>query len=358
MNLDLQSMGSLTESYPRRNESLFLNALYSRNKAQRPPIWLMRQAGRSLPPYQKLRSRFSLEELFHIPEYIAEITCQPVDVLKVDAAILFADILHILIPLGWKVSFPQQGGIAILPKVTTPQAALQLKEISVWESLSFVQQGIFLAKKHLQVPLIGFCGAPFTVAYYLSQKEIKKWIYTDPKAVHLLLRRITKITKEYLQLQIEGGVDAIQIFDSWLSLLGEEELQIFALPYLNQLITFLKDKGIPSLLFARGSCLFAQNLASLSPTGLSVDWHLSLSSLRKQLSPLLALQGNLDPAVLYGSFDLIEKKAVALLESMRDDKGFIFNLGHGMLPDISSDHIRCLVDTVRGFSWKRSKDSA
>ncbi|MCB1107283.1 MAG: uroporphyrinogen decarboxylase [Chlamydiia bacterium] len=334
-------MTSSTVSYQTR----FLDALACQNKG-RPPVWIMRQAGRYLPEYQVIRKKYSLEEMFRTPELIFEITKQPLDILGVDAAILFADILHIPLSLGLEVSFPGKGGPVISPQIETEDDLLHIQPIPVEEALSFVKEGIRLLKGEIEVPLIGFCGGPFTVMTYLTGKKVKKWLYTNPESAFELLQMITDQSIAYLKMQIEEGVDAIQIFDSWANLLSREEFCRFALPFLKQIVDAVE---VPTILFSRASSLFIPEFVSLKPSGISFDWTYSLDEVRRHVPPTIAIQGNLDPELLYAPPSVIEKETIKMIERIEGDPGYIVNLGHGVLPDIPVDHVRAFVNAVQNY---------
>ncbi len=347
MNLGLQLMPSLTVSSPPN----FLKALACQNK-ERPPVWLMRQAGRYLPHYQEIRKKYPLEEMFRTPELIFEITKQPLDILGVDALILFADILHVPLSLGLDVSFPGKGGPVVNPIITSGDDLNQITPQPVEEALGFVQEGIYLIKKETHVPLIGFCGGPFTVMTYMTGKRIKKWLYSDPENALSLLQTITDQSIAYLKMQVEGGVDAIQIFDSWANLLSRREFVRFALPFLRQIVEAVK--GVPVIVFSRGASHFVSELVSIKPSGISFDWTYSMDEIRRRVPSTIAVQGNLDPELLYAPISVIEKETEKLLRSMEGDPGFIANLGHGVLPDIPVDHVKAFVNTVKAFSPHRT----
>jgi len=334
MNLDSLSMRSSIVSS--LENSLFLKALKCQNHEGRPPVWIMRQAGRYLPEYQKLRKDHTLEQLFRDPEKIAEVTLQPLKRFPIDAAILFADILHILIPLGCKVTFPQKGG----PQVEAPK---QLQQQDVELTLEFVKEGIRLLKEQLQVPLIGFCGGPFTVAHYLLGKKPERMLYSDPEGFKHILELITAASQDYLQMQIDAGVDAIQIFDSWAGMLPRKELENFILPALKRLVNSV---DVPVLVFSRGSSFHVKEFLSLGADGISFDAGRPLAEIRQEVPLSTAVQGNLPPEFLYGSIETIQRDTQAHLTSMRDDPGFIVNLGHGVLPDIPVEHVQAFIETV------------
>ncbi|MCB1084488.1 MAG: uroporphyrinogen decarboxylase [Chlamydiia bacterium] len=322
----------------------FLEALACQNQG-RPPVWLMRQAGRYLPEYQAIRAKHTLEEMFRTPEIIAEITKQPLDILGVDAAILFADILHIPLTLGLDVSFPGKGGPIVTPILSGEDDLIHLQPLDVEERLFFVKEGIDLLKKEITVPLIGFCGGPFTVMTYLTGKKIKKWLYSAPDSALEVLQLLTDQSIAYLKMQIEAGVDAIQVFDSWANLLSRSEFQQFALPFLQQIVQAVRD--VPLIIFSRASSHFVEDLVSIRPQGISFDWTYSLDEIRRRVPPTIAVQGNLDPEILYAPPSVIQKETKKLLQKMAGDPGFIVNLGHGVLPNIPVEHVKAFVDTVK-----------
>ncbi len=331
-------MSSGLQSPPSSNvssEGRFLRALHGAND-DRPPVWMMRQAGRYLPSYQALKKKYSLNEMFRTPELICEITKQPVDQLGVDAAILFADILHIPLTLGMEVDFPKGGGI----KVSGDPH--KLVRVDVRERLSFVEEGIKLLKKDLKVPLIGFCGGPYTVASYMTKKP-----------THEILRAVTDVSLEYLKMQIELGVDAIQIFDSWAGLLEREEFTALALPYLKELAQGVK--GTPVILFTRGGSKLVPELVSCEPTAISFDWERPIAQLRQEVPSHMAVQGNLDPEILRTTPKKICLETQAMLESMRGEKGYIVNLGHGIFPDVPVENARAFIETVQSFSPRSNR---
>jgi uroporphyrinogen decarboxylase len=332
---------------------LLLRALRCEEVA-RPPVWLMRQAGRYMPQYRQLRQRYSLETLFHTPELAAQITRQPLEHLGVDAAILFSDILVIAEALGLDVFFPDQGGPRVEPAVHTPADVAQLAAISVEESLSYVFDTIRLLKRDLSVPLIGFCGAPFTVASYFIDSSSKHgferthcWMREDPETFHALLDKITQSTIAYLKGQVAAGVDALQIFDSWANQLDDEQFPAFSARYLQQILDALRDSQVPIILFCRGSSLRPEALSRLKPAGISFDWHRSMPELRAIVPQEIAVQGNFDPEFLKRPPQEIRAGVQELLHAMRGEKGWIVNLGHGVTPDIPVEHVRSFVEAVR-----------
>lgn len=295
---------------------MLLEALKCKNRS-RPPVWLMRQAGRYMPTYRKLREKYSLYDLFFTPELAAEVTLMPVAQIGVDAAILFSDITVVALPLGFTLDFSEGPVI---------RGSLMRRGIDLLEPIG---QAIRLIKPQLKVPLIGFCGGPYTVASYING---------DPA----LLDPITEVTIEYIHMQEKAGVDAIQIFDSWADRLSPEGFQTFCVPYLKRLV---EATSVPVILFMRGASQRVEELVKLGPDAISFDWGKPLADLRSQVP--MAVQGNLNPDLLYEPLPIIRQKTEALLESMKGDPGFIVNLGHGVKPDMSIDAVKCLVETVK-----------
>lgn len=333
--------------------SIFLNALKCQNRS-RPPVWLMRQAGRYLPEYREMRQKHTLIDMFHNPEQVAQVTHMPLKRFGFDAAILFSDILVVAEALGVGLTFEESIGPVIQRPINTERDIDNLSKKSVHESLGYVAQAIKHILVDLKVPLIGFCGAPFTVASYMieggSSKELsktKKWLMTHPETFHKLLDRITQTTIEYLNMQIDAGVQAIQIFDSWANYLSHHHFMEFCLAYHQKIIQGIKNKNIPIILFCKGSSVFAKDLATIKPAGISLDWNLDISDARKVIPHSIAVQGNLDPDFLFAPPQILQKELHRMLEAMEGDPGYIFNLGHGIKPTTPLDSVKLLVDTIK-----------
>jgi uroporphyrinogen decarboxylase len=293
----------------------------------------------------------------HHPELIAEVTLMPIRTYEVDAAILFSDILVIPEAMGLGLRFEDNIGPIIERPITSHTDLKALPERCDLTLLDYVFQGIKQVKSLLNVPLIGFCGAPFTVASYIIEgrssrdlKKTKQWMFRDPSSFHKLLDIIADWSIEYLQKQIQAGVDAVQLFDSWANFLAHRQFKEFSLHYLKKIIDGIRSTGTPTILFCRGSSVFAPDLAELSPSAVGLDWNCSLANIRKVIPVPIALQGNLDPDLLYAPLARIEREVSALLDSMAADPGYIFNLGHGVHPDVSEDAVRTVIETVKGMS--------
>lgn len=296
-----------------------------------------------MPEYRALRKKHRLLDMFHTEELIVDVTRLPERLLGIDALILFSDILTVLDGLGVDYDFIEGKG-----PVISWSGSLKRKDASVYAP---IQKAILRLKEESPLPLIGFAGAPFTVASYLleggSSKELKKTrklLYSDPEKLHAILRQITNATIDYLQMQQTSGVDALQLFDSWAMYLTKSSFREFSLPYLKEIIQAV---DAPVILFARGSSFLIDDLVEAKPRAISVDWHLSISELRKRVPKEMAIQGNLDPALLLAPFPVIQKQVGEILTSMQDDPGFIFNLGHGITPDVPMETVIQLVQHVQ-----------
>jgi uroporphyrinogen decarboxylase len=331
-----------------------MDALHCRNHNVRPPVWLMRQAGRYMSEYRALRAKYSFLEMCHQPELIAEVTQQPLHAFGMDAAILFSDILVIPEALGVGLRFEDRLGPIIERPISSYIDVVNLPKIDIKSALNYVAQGIKLLRQSLNVPLIGFCGAPFTLASYMIEgktsrdlRKTKQWMLRDPASFHLLLDRLADEAITYLEMQIEAGVEAIQVFDSWAGVLSHSHFCEFSLAYLKKIVDKIKSK-VPVILFCRGSSVFAQDLVQANPSAISIDWNARLRDLRTFIPFSIAIQGNLDPDLLYAPLPQLRKEVNSLLHSMKGDPGYIFNLGHGITPEVPVEAVKELVDCVKG----------
>jgi len=334
---------------------LFVDALACR-KVIRPPVWLMRQAGRYMPCYRALRTKHSLWKLFHEPDLAVQVTLQPIHELEVDAAILFSDILVVAEAVGLSVLFPDTGGPRVEPPIHSALQVDALPSLCVREVLSYVFSTIRSLKKELSVPLIGFSGAPFTLASYFIDstsktafERTKQWMKEDPASFHRLLSKLTCVIIEYLQEQIKAGVDSLQLFDSWAGILTDEEFSEFSLPYLQRIVQEVQRPEVPLIVFCRNSSLRAQALLATKARCISVDEHVPIWQLREQVPDSVALQGNFAPSLLKSSQSEIKKVVEEALMQMKEYSGWIVNLGHGVTPDIPVDNVRYFVDLIKNF---------
>lgn len=338
--------------------TLFLDAAFSK-KTERPPVWMMRQAGRFMPEYWEIKNKYSFLEMCKTPEIAADVTMLPVDLLGIDAAILFSDILVTGEAMGGELSFTQGVG----PKFANPVRTLKdvdALEVDVLDRLQYVADAIKVIQQRLNgsIPLIGFAGAPFTVMSYLVEggsskdfKLTKLLMHNQPEVAHKLLAKIAKVTAAYLNLQIAAGVNAIQIFDSWALALSWNDYQEFSHRYIQEIIANLNRKDIPVISFCKGSSVFAPIMAQAKPDVVSVDWNADLLNIKNSLPKGIAVQGNLDPHILYADQPVIKREILRLFERMRGESGFIFNLGHGIMPDIPFANVKYAIEVIREFKY-------
>ena len=337
---------------------LFLRAHRGEN-IERYPVWLMRQAGRILPEYRAIRESLSgFKELVETPHLAAEVTIQPVDILDVDAAIIFSDILVVPDAMGLKYDMAEKIGPKF-EKTIRESRDLKLLDlnIDVSERLSYVFEALKLTKKELsdRVPLIGFAGAPWTIFCYMVEgkgsktfSESRKLLYTNPGLAHELLERITEMTIEYLKLQIKSGADALQLFDSWAGILGQKMYKEFGLKYIEKIVkNFL---NFPFTVFSKGAYSSLESISNLPVTTIGLDWNMDIQEVRKMVFEDKTIQGNLDPCVLYAEDTYIELETIRLLESFQS-KRHIVNLGHGVYPDINPDKVKHFIKTVKNYEF-------
>ncbi len=316
---------------------IFLDALDKKNLAKRPPVWLMRQAGRYMHEYQALRKKYDFLTLCHTPELIVEVTHQPIDAFGFDAAIVFSDILLILEALGFDLHFYDEVGPVITDQLVR---GMPLQKREVVSKLKYVPQAITMLKKSLPVPLIGFAGAPFTVASYLC-KDAKQWLLEDPDSFDQILDVLAESTIDYLNSQIDAGVDAVQIFESWADRLAIPQFDRFVKKPIEKIMKGLKK--CPVILFGRANI---ERLSTLSPSALSLSCQSSLQEVRKNHADI-ALQGNLDPDILRTNPETIIRETKAILESMKGDPAFIFNLSHGVHKETPRENVAALVQAIK-----------
>jgi uroporphyrinogen decarboxylase len=339
-------------------DSLFIKAALSEQTA-RPPVWMMRQAGRFMKEYWEIKNKYSFLEMCKTPEIAADVTMLPVDLLGIDAAILFSDILVTGEAMGGDLSFTQGVG----PKFANPvrtAADIDALETDVSDRLQYVADAIKVIQQRLdgKIPLIGFAGAPFTVMSYLVEggsskdfKLTKLLIHNQPELAHRLLAKIATVTADYLNLQIAAGVNAVQIFDSWAQALSWDDYTEFSHRYITEIISKLNRKDIPVISFCKGSSVFAPLMAEAKPDVISIDWNVDLKDIKQRLPQGISVQGNLDPHILYADKKVIKDRIHRLFERMRGENGFIFNLGHGIMPDIPFDNVKYAVEVIKEFRY-------
>ena len=332
---------------------LLLRAL-RKEPVERPPVWMMRQAGRYLPDYIKLRDRYDFFTRVQTPDLACAITLQPVDQVGVDAAIIFSDILVIPQAMGLEVLMEEGKGPSLPKTIKTQKDIDSLTTGNAEESLRYVYDALTLTKKELngRVPLIGFAGAPWTLLCYMVEgkgsktwDKAKQFAYTEPLLAHSLLQKITDITISYLKLQVKAGADTLQVFDSWSGSLSPADFKAFAEPYLIQIADALKEDA-PLILFPKGSWYALNDLSKSSAAGIGIDWCITPQFARELTNNSITLQGNFDPAKLLAPIPEI-KKAVKEMISAFGTQRYIANLGHGITPNVPVDHARAFVEAVK-----------
>lgn len=334
---------------------LLLRAL-RKEKLERPPVWMMRQAGRYLPDYIKLRDKYDFFTRVQTPELATEITIQPVDQVGVDAAIIFSDILVIPQAMGIEVLMEEGKGPS-LPKTIQSQKDIdQLNTSNAEEHLKFVLDALALTKKELngRVPLIGFAGAPWTILCYMVEgkgsktwDKAKQFAYTQPQLAHSLLQKITDITIDYLKAQVNAGADTVQVFDSWAGALSPDDFKTYAQPYLIQIADALKDIA-PVILFPKGSWYALNDLSKSNASGIGIDWGITPQFARELTGNKISLQGNFDPAKLLAPIQQIKKWVKEMIDGF-GAQNYIANLGHGITPNVPVDHAKAFVEAVKEY---------
>lgn len=335
----------------------FIRALL-RQPIDRTPIWMMRQAGRYLPEYRALRAKSKdFFDFCRTPELACEATLQPLARFPLDAAIIFSDILTVPIAMGCDINMHEGRGPVAPKPVHTAKAIQALNTDNAAEKLAYVSDAITLTKKELnqRVPLIGFAGSPWTVATYMVEgqssktfEKIKSMMYAEPALLHTLLEKITDVTIDYLNAQIEAGADVIQIFDSWGGVLSPCQYQLFSLNYMKKIGEKIhrdyNGKKIPLIFFSKGCGLYLENIAHAGCDAVGLDWTMDLAVAKKTVGDHVALQGNLDPCVLFADPKTIQQEAKKILSVYHNQTGFVFNLGHGISKDTPIDSVDALME--------------
>lgn len=324
-------------------------------KTSRVPIWLMRQAGRVLPEYRALREKFKdFKQYIKTPEAVVEATMQPVNILGVDAAIIFSDILVIPEAMGLDYEMLENKGPRFPKTIQTAQDVANLRIANPEADLKYVTDAISLTKKELnnRLPLIGFAGAPWTLFAYMTEgsgsktfSKARKMLYTEPTISHQLLEKITLSTIAYLKAQIKAGADIVQIFDSWAGILPPTQYQEFAIRYIGQICDAITE--VPVIVFAKDAYYARKAWQSVNCAVVGMDWCQDIAETRAIL-PNKTLQGNLDPCVLYADKATIKKETEKMLKAFGQDK-YIANLGHGLYPDIEADKVKYLVEVIQNY---------
>lgn len=337
---------------------LLLKALKG-EEVSRPPVWMMRQAGRYLPEYIKIREKYGFFERCQTPELACEITIQPVDIVGVDAAILFSDILVVPQAMGLEVQLVESVGPLLPSPIKSKEDLARVCVPDVHDRLHYVADAIKLIKQELndRVPLIGFAGAPWTLLCYMVQGKgsktfdaAKAFCYQQPEVAHQLLQMITDTTIAYLKMQIAAGADTVQLFDSWGGLLSPHDFEAFSLQYMRQIVAAVKDDA-PVIVFAKGAWHSLEEMAATGAAGLGIDWCIKPGVARQMAGDNITLQGNFDPAKLLAPIPQIEREVTAMLDAFKGNTRYVANLGHGILPNVKVDHAKAFVNTVKAYSY-------
>lgn len=325
------------------------------------PVWLMRQAGRYMKEYMAIREKHSFLEMCRNPELACEVTLQPIRAFDLDAAIIFADILLPLEGMGINLEFAKNEGPVISNPVRTKKDIDAVKVIKPEQDVPYLLDAIKMVKRELngKVPLIGFSGAPFTLASYIIEGEgsrnyvhTKKLMYEDPEAWKVLMNKIADVVIVYLEAQVDAGAQVLQLFDSWVGCLGPEDFKEFALPYTKKVIDIVSKKGVPIINFGTNTGTYLHLVKQGGGDVIGVDWRVRLDEAWKTIGYEHAIQGNLDPVVLFGPVKEIRKRVKEVIDMAGGRAGHIFNLGHGIVLGTPVDNVRAVVDSVHEFSRK------
>lgn len=356
-------MSTATDTAIPQNDRL-LRAL-AREPVDRTPVWIMRQAGRYLPEYREVRAQAgSFMDLCRSPELAARVTLQPLERFELDAAILFSDILTIPDAMGLGLYFETGEGPRFKYPLQDPQAIRQLRPANVERDLRYVTDAVGACRRALEnrVPLIGFTGSPWTLATYMIEggssktfSRAKGLLYDDPESAHRLLGTLADSVTAYLQAQIEAGAQALMVFDTWGGALDRDRYQAFSLDYMARIVEGLDRRTpdghhVPITLFTKGGGAWLESIAATGCDGVGLDWTTGLDEARRRIGDHVAVQGNLDPCTLYAGPDVIRREVARCLSEFGSEPGHVFNLGHGIHPDIPPDHVASLVDAVHEFS--------
>lgn len=337
---------------------LFLRAC-KRQKVDRTPVWMMRQAGRYLPEYRAIRAKADFLTMCKTPELAAEVTVQPVDILGVDAAIIFSDILVVSEAMGMHLEMIESQGPKLHNPIRTRKDVEALKIPDPEKSLRFVMQALEAAKRTLgsRVPLIGFSGSPWTLAAYMIEGSGgKEWKYTkqmmlnQPELMKELLEKIAESVRLYLEAQLAAGADAVQIFDTWGGILAPDHYKRFSLEFMHRIVSKLHRNGQPVIVFSKGANHSLKEIAGIGADVVGVDWTIDMAEARDQVGENVALQGNLDPSSLYAAPDVIRREVKSILKKFGKGSGHVFNLGHGIFPDVPVEHAKAFVQAVKDES--------
>lgn len=337
------------------SNDLFLRAC-KRQRVERTPVWMMRQAGRYLPEYRAVRAKSDFLTMCKTPELATEVTLQPVDLIGVDAAIIFSDILVIPEAMGMHLEMVESKGPQLHDPIRTREQVGALKVVDPEKKLKYVTDALAMTKRHLggRVPLIGFSGSPWTLASYMIEgsgskefKHAKRMMLDEPETLKALLDTLAESVRLYLEAQLAAGADAVQIFDTWGGILAPDHYRRFSLDSMFKIVSTMQRNGAPVIVFSKGANHALKEIAEIGADVVGVDWTVDMADVRLQIGDRVAIQGNLDPAALYASPENIRHEVKSILRKFGKGTGHVFNLGHGIYPDVPVDHARALVRTVK-----------
>ena len=351
----------LTNTQENIQNSRFIRAC-KRKDVDATPIWLMRQAGRYMQEYRSLREKYSILEIIKTPELAREVTMQPINAFDLDAAIIFADILPPLEGMGLQLEFIKGKGPVIHNPVRSFGDVEKLLTPEPQEALSFTREAIKLTRQSLDplgIPLIGFSGAPFTLASYAieggsskNRIHLKSLMYSDHKAWDILMTKLAKVAGQYLLAQAQAGAHVLQLFDSWVGALSPNDYRKYVAPYSKQTLDIAKQANVPIIHFGTNTNGMLTDIRDTGGDVIGVDWRIDIDHARTILGNDVTIQGNLDPVALFAPWDELQKRAKDILDRMNGQNGYIFNLGHGILPNTPVDNVKRLVDFVHDYTSK------
>jgi uroporphyrinogen decarboxylase len=351
---------AVRENASEEPQSRFLRAC-QRLPVDATPVWFMRQAGRYMPEYRAIREKYSLLEIVARPEVAAEVTLQPVDILGVDAAILFADILLPVEPMGLELEFVKGEGPMIHNPVRSAADVKRLRKLEAGSDLGHVMEAIRLVRAELEgrVPLIGFAGAPFTLASYIIEGgpsrnyvHTKSLMYSDRPTWDAFMDKVTAAIADYLLAQVKAGAQAVQLFDSWVGALNPADYDRFVLPYSQRVLKMVENAGVPVIHFGTGTATLLKSMKRAGGTVIGLDWRVPLDQGWETVGHEVAVQGNLDPVALFAPLEVLRQQVQAVLERAAGHPGHIFNLGHGILQHTPVENVRAVVEMVHAMTGK------
>ncbi len=320
------------------------------------PVWMMRQAGRYMPEYRALRAKHTMLEVCKTPELALEVTLQPLK-FGMDAAILFADIFLPLEPMGAPFDFQKGEGPVIFSPIATKADVDKLHDFEIEEGLGYCLEAIKLLKKELKVPLIGFAGAPFTLASYLVEggkstafAKAKRFMYAEPETFGALMHKLAEVVRRFLHKQIDAGVDAVQLFDSWVGQLSAVDYRTYVMPHVVHILKDIEKRGVPVIHFGTGTLHLLEAMREAGGTVIGLDWRTPMNEGWKKVGADRAVQGNLDPTILLATRELAEQASKRILDEVDNKVGHIFNLGHGILPETPMENVEAVIDYVHRTS--------